>query len=156
MKSDSNILEIPIDKTKNVNDLARWLEQKKVHKKDHPSLSLSVSQEFPQMVVLSIVILVGMALIILEEKGKLKVNRSLSEGSSDDFLHLITKSQTERKIEKLIESRYNLDLVLHAPHHGSYVSEPQQSYNLNDVFGIWKNQKMNLDNIREQQWGKRK
>jgi hypothetical protein len=158
VKNAYNILEIPVDESRNVNDLVKWFEQKKIHEKDHPLLSLSVKEEHSKIGVLGIVLVVVMALIALEEKGKLKAKRSPSGKSSpDDFLHLITKSETESKMEELLEARYNLDLILHIPHHGSsYASEPKVSYNLNDVFGIWKDQKVDLNTVRKEQWGKRK
>jgi hypothetical protein len=156
MSYESNILEIPVDKAKNANDLAKWFELNKIHQKKHPSLSLPVKEEFPVIFIMGLVVVIAMALTLLEEKGKLKAKKKEGNKSSEDFLDLIKNSKTESSVEKLIESRYDLDLILHTPHHGSVVSEPASKYTLDDVFGIWKNKKNSLDKVREEQWGKRK
>ena len=157
MSYEPNILEIPVDKAKNADDLVKWFESNKIYQKKHPALSLPVKNEFPAMIIISVIVMIGTALLILEQKGKLKVKKSVAKSTTpDDFLSLITKSKTEKNIEELIEARYDLDLIVNTSHYGSVVSEPETKYTLDDVFGIWKNKKNTLDKVREEQWGKRK
>lgn len=155
MKNVPDILEIPVDKAKSVGDLADWFEANELHRKKHPSLTLPVTKELPVMAVIALFVMVGMALIVLEDKGILKV-RTKKKHSKEDFLDLINTSKTEGKLEELIEARYDLDLILHAESTSSIVSEPAAEYGLSDAFGIWKNKKDTLSKVRETQWGKRK
>lgn len=156
MKYESNILEIPVDKAKSAIDLADWFESNKIHQKKHPSLALPLKEEVPVILMMGLVVVIAMALTLLEEKGKLKVKKKKGITSPEDFLDLIKNSKTESSVEKLIESRYDLDLILNMPSHGSIVSEPLSKYGLDDAFGIWKNKSDTLSKVREEQWGKRK
>jgi hypothetical protein len=155
VRTSSNIFEIPVDETKDVDDLVGWFESKELYKKKHPVISIPDYDKFPLIFIVGFIITVGMALIILEEKGKLKAKGAESKRKPKDFLDLLKNSKTEKKIERLIENRYDVDLIL-TPHHGPVVSEPSAEYKLNDVFGMWKGKKGNLNKVREEQWGKRK
>lgn len=154
---NDDVLEIPIEKTKNVNDLVRWFENKKVYEKKHPAVSLKVQEELPHMLIIGAFLLIGMALLVLEEKGKLKAKtKKLRNGSTRKFLSAIQNSKSENTIERLIESRYNIDIIWHSSQQSPSVMETKSEYTLDDVFGIWKNKKNSLDKVREEQWGKRK
>lgn len=155
MKNVPDILEIPVDKAKSVGDLADWFEANELHHKKHPSLTLPVTKELPVMAIMALFVMVGMALIVLEDKGILKV-KAKKKRSKEDFLDLINTSKTEEKLEELIETRYGLDLILGNGSISSAVSEPATEYGLSDAFGIWKNKKDTLAKVRETQWGKRK
>jgi hypothetical protein len=156
MSSAIDILEIPVNKTRDVDDLVKWFEKKKVYEKAHPTITLPEEEKFPEMVLLGLVLVIGMALLILEEKGKLKVKASASKKTPKDFLTLLKNSKTESAIEKHIECRYNLDLKFRVPYRRNMAVSRAEEYSLNDVFGIWKGKKINLDKVREEQWGKRK
>ena len=155
MKHAPHILEIPVDKAKSVDDLADWFEANELHRKKHPSLTLPVTKELPVMAIMGLFVMVGMALVVLEDKGILKV-RTKKKRSKEDFLDLINTSKTEETLEELIEARYDLDLIVDTGTATSSVSEPSVGYGLSDAFGIWKNKKDTLAQVRDTQWGKRK
>jgi hypothetical protein len=156
MSHSTDILEIPIAKTKNVDDLVKWFEQKKVYEKKHPSIAVTENEKISAMAIVALAMFIGLALIALEEKGKLKAKSSAPKKSIKDFFKLIQGSKNESTIEKHIEARYDIDLMLNTSHYVSTVSEPSAKYNLNDAFGIWKNKKISLDKVREEQWGRKR
>ena len=101
MNASAEILEIPVSKTRDVNEFVKWFELKKVYKKKHPSISLEGHEQFPALVVFGLALLVGMALIILEERGKLKTKTSAIKKSPKDFLEQLKNSSNEKSIEQL-------------------------------------------------------
>lgn len=151
MRSASNILEIPIDETKSVNDLVKWFEKVKVYEKKHPKVMIPEQEKMPVFVMISVFFIVGMALIVLEEKGKLNAKKTAPDKTPVDFLNHLKKIKSEEKISQLIETRYDLDIVLKS----KYSAPTKKEYNLDHVFGIWKNKKISLDKLREEQWGRK-
>jgi len=156
MGSSVDILEVPLTETRDVNDLARWFEKNKVHEKTNPTIKISEKEESPMIYIVGLILVIGMALIKLEENGKLKSHSKGNKKSTNNFLNLLKDSSSEKSLEKLIESRYNLRLMLRSSIHKTVEKPESKEYSLDDVFGIWKDKKNSLDKVRDQQWGKRK
>lgn len=153
MNLAADILEIPITSTKDVKELVTWLDRNKLHLKQNPALLLKNDETKSSILLVGVLLILGLALVVLEEKGKLKAKET--KISTDDFRRQITSSPTEKGIEKLIESRYNVDLVI-KKNRPSIKPESSKKYTLNDAFGIWKNKSVSLQNIREEQWRRKK
>ncbi|MCW3084304.1 MAG: hypothetical protein JWP12_1670 [Bacteroidetes bacterium] len=154
MSAENVILEIPVSKTKDVNDLVKWFEKEKVYEKKHPTIAME-KDDLPALVVLGFFVIIGMALMILEEKGKWKIKSSDSDKSVDDFRERLVKSRDENSMEKLIEKRYDINLLI-IPHHGSLSQQSKVKNSLDGVFGLWKGKNKNLNKVREEQWERRK
>ena len=97
VKNVPHILEIPVDKAKSVGDPADWFEANKLHRRKHLSLALPVTKELPVMAIMGLFVMVGMALVVLEDKGILKV-KTKKNRSKEDFLDLINKSKSEERL----------------------------------------------------------
>jgi hypothetical protein len=156
MGSTVEILELPVSETKDVNDLVKWFEKKKVYEINHPIIKIPEEDNSPALYLVGLFLVIGMALLILEEKGKLKVQPEKLKNSPNDFLILLKNSKTENSLEKLIENRYNIDISIKSSNYQKVKHAHPQEYSLNDIFGIWKGRKRNLENDRQEQWGRKK
>src|SRR5690606_17785501 len=87
-----------------------WLEKKNFHEISHPIIKIQEEDKSPSLYLTGLFLVIGMAFLILEEKGKLKVRSEKKEKSPNDFLILLKNSKSENSLEKLIESRYNVDI----------------------------------------------
>jgi len=156
MGSTVEILELPVSETKDVNDLVKWFEKKKVHEIDHPIIKIHEEDNSPSLYLVGLFLVIGMAFLRLEEKGKLKVRSEKKEKSPNDFLILLKNSKSANSLEKLIEKRYNVDVSIQPSNYQETKHTNPEEYSLNDIFGIWKGRKKNIENDRLEQWGRRK
>lgn len=156
MGSNSGVLELPVSETKNINDLANWFEKKKVYEINHPVIKIPEKDNSSALYLVGLFLVIGMALLILEEKGKLKVHSKKKERSPNDFMELLKNSKSENALEKLIEDRYNLDISVQSSKYSKETHSKSEEYSLNDIFGIWKNRKISLEENRQEQWGRKK
>jgi hypothetical protein len=157
MGTSVDILELPVSETKDVNDLVKWLEKNKIHEISHPIIKIPEEDNSPALYLVGLFLVIGKALLILEEKGKLKVQPDKEKNSANDFWILMKNSKSENSLEKLIENRYNLDISIRASDDQKRKHKTSQEYSLNDIFGIWKGSRgRNLDKERQEQWGRKK
>lgn len=156
MNSSAGILELPVSKTKDVNELVKWFEKKKVHEIKHPILQIPQNDNSSALYFVGLFLVIGMALLRLEEKGKLKAHFEKNDNSPTDFLIRLKNSKSENSLEKLIEKRYNIEISIQTSKFSKVKHNNQEEYSLNDIFGIWKNRKINLEKDRAAQWGRNK
>jgi hypothetical protein len=156
MGSSADILELPISETKDVNDLVKWFEKKRVYEINHPIIKIPQREDSSTLYLVGLFLVIGMALLILEEKGKLKVHSKKIEKSPNDFLVLLKNSKSEISLEKLIEKRYNMDISIQSSKLTRVKHSNPEEYSLDDIFGIWKGGNRSLDKERQEQWGRRK
>ena len=95
MFASVDVLELPVAKTRDVNDLVNWLEKNNLHERIHPTIRIGARGNSPSLHVFGLFHVIGMALMILEEKGVLRVHSNDSKDSPNDFLILLkTVNQT--------------------------------------------------------------
>ena len=156
MKGSASVIELPVSATKDVDGLVRWFEKKRVYDIEHPVISISEKDESRKLILIGLYLVIGIALLKLEEKGKIKVSSSMKDKSPNDFLILLKNSKSEDSLEKLIEKRYNMEFSIQSSKNITTDFSKQDAYSLNDIFGIWKGRGRSLEKERQAQWGRRK
>lgn len=156
MTSSVDILQLPVEETKDVSDLVNWFEKEKLHELNYPVIQIPEWKTSSSLYLVGLYLAIGMAFLILEEKGKLKVHGSKKDQTPNDFLIKLKNCKSESSLENLIEKRYHVQIAVQSSKYPTIQHAKPEEYTLNDVFGIWKGGKGKLDKARQEQWGREK
>jgi hypothetical protein len=157
MAEKSNILEVPVREARDINGLVKYFDQNKIYQKSHTSLFIKTEPDYSSVVVSGLLLVVGMALLILEEKGRFKTKISSRDSSLRDFRNQLAHTGSYTSIEKLIEKRYDINIII-----GSIIAQSAKEQkkvsesDIDNIFGMWKGKNISLDKIRENQWARKR
>lgn len=151
MGEKSNIVEVPVQEASDIKWLVNYFDKHKIYQKPKTALHIKTETTYSSVMVSGLLLVVGMALLILEEKGRFKSIIKRKEASLLDFRNQLSHAPKHTSIEKLIEKRYNIDILIDRK------ELPKTSASdLDDIFGMWKGKKISLEKIREEQWARKR
>jgi hypothetical protein len=131
-------LEIDLQKDQELDKLSSYLHKRKLHLgKDKLELVIRSEAEVSQTVHAALVMLIWNYFFTIQSKKKEQA------GNVEIFQKTLSDYFTTYNIQKLeLNLQKHLGILLHWE---TRTSQPE-------VFGIWKNEKRSLDDIREKAW----
>ena len=130
-----------------------FFNKSKFSENEYSAIRIKPEEHYTGIVAFGILTAVVMALVSLEEQGKIKLHdRKKKHIPTGVFIKTLYQKRTEAEIEKLIKSRYSINIVFEKV---KKQKRNNSDFSLDDIFGLWKNRNVNLNKLRETQWGRR-
>lgn len=138
-------IELDLEKDSKLDSLSGMLKSKKINL-GHESFELKIHSSY----VMGNIVYAGLLLLLVkylnEERNRFLAARKLDLTPWDDarYFDFYVKNYDVNKLESKIEKDFKVNI------------EIEKKNPLDDVFGIWKNERLTLGNIREKAWQRAK
>jgi hypothetical protein len=154
------VVEIPVTGSTVVNDVVKLFNHEQIYKMKRLTIQLEPSEE--NLSVFALMLLYS-ALTIYENEGKIKPRQNKKN------VFISNNGSSIKEMEDIIEKKYDLSLIVAEPEKKVKTSlkDLKEKYKdlpitwgkgklkLEDVFGIWKDNPVTLEEIRKKAWKRR-
>lgn len=143
MEKEIETIELDLDKEKEFEELSFWIKKKKIKVgEDEFFLRLFISHSTNDILYGSFLLFLSQYFlkIIRESHGKKEKDDEYFKLFYNEIFSTVTRNFNTHKLENQIEKEFKVKIDL------------EKKNPLDQVFGIWKNEDISLEKIREKAW----